>query len=279
MRDNYGYFLGKSAELAQDYRTLQTRLRAQGKLRAAPAALPASLAQDDILAMFSRIAFNDQDAATLGLSINTRTRGLVKRWDSPIRAQITFGASVPAYRATRDRAEISDYLADLDRLLPLSITQSDKDPNFHILVMSDADRAELMRRVRPLLHASNDAILRLFANPPKNVQCFVIVLSHPLKPARYQRAIALLRDEHPKYLRSACVQEEIAQGLGLTNDDPTVNPSIFNDNDAYTNLTALDRLMLQMLYSPQLRTGEPGDSALQKLKAALTTRAAIVPEK
>jgi hypothetical protein len=53
----------------------------------------------------------------------------------------------------------------------------------------------------------------------------------------------------------ACIHEELAQGLGLANDDPQARPSIFNDDEEFALLTGHDELLLQMLYDPRLRTG------------------------
>jgi hypothetical protein len=67
--------------------------------------------------------------------------------------------------------------------------------------------------------------------------------------------VALIRAEHPELLRSACIHEELAQGMGLANDSPAARPSIFNDDEEFGLLTRHDELLLKMLYDPRLRTG------------------------
>jgi AcrR family transcriptional regulator len=52
-----------------------------------------------------------------------------------------------------------------------------------------------------------------------------------------------------------CVVEEVTQALGLPNDSESVNPSIFNDDDAYQDLTWQDELFLRVLYDPRVRSG------------------------
>lgn len=62
-------------------------------------------------------------------------------------------------------------------------------------------------------------------------------------------------------MQRACIEEELAQGLGLANDSPYARPSIFNDDDEFATLTSMDEVMLQMLYDPSLRPGMTLDQA------------------
>jgi hypothetical protein len=56
-------------------------------------------------------------------------------------------------------------------------------------------------------------------------------------------------------MRLSCVHEELAQGLGLSNDSPLARPSIFNDDEEFATLTSHDELLLKMLYDPRLKSG------------------------
>ncbi len=63
-------------------------------------------------------------------------------------------------------------------------------------------------------------------------------------------------------MRSACIHEELAQGMGLANDSPGARPSIFNDDEEFALLTTHDELLLRMLYDTRLQTGmEPSVAA------------------
>ena len=64
-----------------------------------------------------------------------------------------------------------------------------------------------------------------------------------------------IRDEVQGLSRQACLEEEISQSLGLVRDDPTVRPSIFNDDEEFALLTRHDELLLQILYDPALAPG------------------------
>src|SRR5690606_5072987 len=77
----------------------------------------------------------------------------------------------------------------------------------------------------------------------------------------YVQAVAVIRAEHPDLLRLSCIHEELAQGLGLANDDPNARPSIFNDDEEFALLTRMDELMLRILYDARLRPGMTEDEA------------------
>jgi hypothetical protein len=71
----------------------------------------------------------------------------------------------------------------------------------------------------------------------------------------------LVRTEHPDLTRRACYHEELAQGLGLANDDQNARPSIFNDDEEFALLTSHDELLLKILYDPRLQPGMSADEA------------------
>ena len=56
-------------------------------------------------------------------------------------------------------------------------------------------------------------------------------------------------------MRKACIHEEIAQSLGLTNDSHLARPSVFNDDDEFATLTKFDEILLQILYDHRLNSG------------------------
>ena len=71
-------------------------------------------------------------------------------------------------------------------------------------------------------------------------------------------------------MRTSCIHEEIAQGLGLPNDSPTARPSIFNDDEEFALLTAHDELLLRVLYDPRLEIGMTPDEARPIVDAIAT---------
>ena len=91
-------------------------------------------------------------------------------------------------------------------------------------------------------------------NLPRDQLCIVVAFSEG-DASSYSRAIAIIRGEHPDLLRTSCIHEELAQGLGLANDSPQARPSIFNDDEEFGLLTTHDELLLKILYDPRLRIG------------------------
>ena len=95
--------------------------------------------------------------------------------------------------------------------------------------------------------------------PPQNY-CTVFAYSIGDSPV-YSDAVAVIRAELPPRLRSSCIHEELAQGMGLANDSPTARPSIFNDDEEFALLTNHDALLLQMLYDQRLTPGMTAETA------------------
>jgi hypothetical protein len=147
----------------------------------------------------------------------------------------------------------------------------DEDANFHVAVLSEDDRREFGPKLGDLVPGIAETSVRSFTNLPSSVLCLVIAFGVS-EEASYSQAVALIRAEHPDLLRTACIHEELAQGMGLANDSPNARPSIFNDDEEFGLLTRHDELLLQMLYDPRLRTGMTIDDAtpvVQQIAAEL----------
>ncbi len=180
----------------------------------------------------------------------------LQRWTKPVRLSITFGgASVPTEVRERDRQQIARFSARLTRVTGHPITLSDTaPPNFHVLVVNEPERRTLapprLRRIVP--GGISDASLAHLINLPRDTYCAVFTTDTG-NNSTPDTAVAVIRGEHPpSLLRTACLHEEIAQGLGLPNDSPRARPSIFNDDEEFGLLTTHDELLLQMLYDRRL---------------------------
>lgn len=96
----------------------------------------------------------------------------------------------------------------------------------------------------------------------ENAKCLGLIDFHP-GTSMIAKADILIKDELPDQIRNDCIVEEIVQSLGLMNDDPRVNPSIFNDDGRYRELTSHDEYLLRILYDPQIRPGmRPGQAMM-----------------
>nr|WP_209839334.1 DUF2927 domain-containing protein [Rubellimicrobium aerolatum] len=244
----------ESLELARYYERLQEDLLAQGLLRG-DAGGPDTPFTDTMLARnFIAIALFDEYVQGADTAAPDPRQAMLRRWDRPIRMQMVFGPSVAADQAVKDRASVAAYAARLSRLTGVPIEQVDKDANFHVAVLSEDDRRDFGAQLRDMVPGIADSSVRAFVNLPRSTLCLVIAFGTG-EGSGYSQAVALIRAEHPDLLRTACIHEELAQGMGLANDSPKARPSIFNDDEEFGLLTRHDELLLRMLYDPRLRTG------------------------
>lgn len=218
---------------------------------------------DDLARNFEKIAFYDEYARGAGLKKASATAGALGRWRRPVRVTVEFGDRVPLDQRLRDKATVQSYTARLSRVTghPISMTSAGGRGNFHVLFMGEDDRAHAVTRIKQLEPGIHDATLDVVRNLSRSDYCLVIAFSSPGNDDEYVSAIALIRDENPGILRKACIHEEIAQGLGLTNDSPRARPSIFNDDDEFALLTTHDEMLLAMLYDNRLSIGISAEQA------------------
>ena len=243
-----------SRDLAIYYRRLQNDLLAQGLLRGDGGG-PDTPFTDTLLARnFVRIALFNEYRDEADVQRPQATISKLRRWEGPIRMQVSFGDTVPLDQRDADIASVSTYAARLSRLTGVPIRITDEDPNFHVLFLGEDDRRGYADELRALIPNISPGTVRAFTNLPREQLCFVIGIFEPGRHS-YAKAVAMIRAEHPSLMRSACIHEELAQGMGLTNDSPEARPSIFNDDEEFARLTRHDELLLRMLYDRRLATG------------------------
>nr|WP_322867003.1 DUF2927 domain-containing protein [Aquicoccus sp. G2-2]MEA1114319.1 DUF2927 domain-containing protein [Aquicoccus sp. G2-2] len=245
----------ESRALRRYYTRIQNDLLARGLMRTDGGGPDTQFTKADLLRDFRNIAFyNEHSNNHIGLA-NSSVSNL-HRWEEPVRMKIEFGTSVPAAQRAEDTAFITNYAARLHRISghPIGITRSDS-ANFHVLVSSVDDRDQMIARIHEILPDASDATLNVFRRLSRSTYCLVVAEPGGASGSDYQRAVALIRAEHPPFMRHSCIHEELAQGLGLTNDSPKARPSIFNDDEEFAYLTTHDEMLLKMLYDPRLKTG------------------------
>jgi hypothetical protein len=211
----------------------------------------------DVMLMrnFERIALAEEYTRGAGLEPSNGALGEIKKWTGPVRIGVTFGSTVSEKAREKDRQSLAAYTRRLARVSGHPITFTNIQPNFHVLVMGEDDKPQLratLDRIAPGMEASSRAI---FLNLPRPIHCLVVAFADSESSNAYRQAVALVRSEHPDLSRLACFHEELAQGLGLANDDPNARPSIFNDDDEFALLTTHDEMLLRMLYDPRLLPG------------------------
>nr|WP_239495887.1 DUF2927 domain-containing protein [Yoonia maritima] len=250
-----------SKQLATYYKRLQNDLLTQGLLRGDGGGPDTQFTDTQLARNFVRIALFNEYRDDSDFRNAHSTVSNLRRWDQPIRMSVEFGNTVTSPQRDQDITSVQTYAARLSRLTGVPITFNDPNPNYHVIFLNEDDRHAFEPKLRALIPSISDATVRAFVNLPRDQLCVVIGTFKPGQSS-YSKAVAVIRAEHPNLMRSACIHEELAQGMGLANDSPGARPSIFNDDEEFALLTTHDELLLQMLYDPRLETGmDPATAA------------------
>ena len=220
---------------------------------------------DDVLQSFEQLAFYDEYARSGTYDRSAPTQVTLARWETPIRFNLFYGHTVSQAEQRRLDSEIAAYTKRLHRLTqhPMTITQ--RGGNFDVLMMGHDDTPEIDAYFAERRGVIGPEAQRVIASMPRDIHCIVMAFSNAPSGA-YSHAIAVIRTDTPDLLKTACIHEELAQGLGLANDSPRARPSIFNDDDEFATLTTMDGLMLEILYDDRLYSGMTLDQARPLLR-------------
>lgn len=238
----------KASGLTGHYARLQESLLAKGRLRQDKRPADAQLAPDVLTHNFQEIALRHEYSGG--------SKPLL-RWETPIRYSVAFGQSVSDERRIRDRADIGGYFSKLSRLSGRTIMPVSRHANFHVLVVGDGERRSIGQFLKTNVDGISNAAVNSILRMQPNHVCMVVTVPHSDKSKGIRSAVAIVRAELTGKMRQSCIQEELAQGMGLPNDCRTARPSIFNDNEEFGVLTRHDEALMTMLYNPALRSGMP----------------------
>lgn len=244
----------ESLELERYYARVQRDLVAKGLLRTDGGGPDTPYDARQLTENFVRIALFDEYTEEGGTLVARQTESTLRRWERPVRLQLTFGPSVPAEKAERDSAALERLARRLSRAAGHPINLVRRGGNFHVLILHEDERLGFADELRRLVPGIGDTAVRTITDMPRSTFCLVFAFSQG-GSSEYVNAIAVVRAEHPELLRLSCIQEEVAQGLGLANDSPRARPSIFNDDEEFALLTSHDEKLLQMLYDRRLEPG------------------------
>jgi len=252
-----------SIALSTYYARVEAGLLAQGLLRRDGGGPDTVFSARNLVDDFERIALFEEYTNVSGRIVARQTPSRLHRWERPIRMSVEFGASVPKAQQTMDRNNITSYAARLSRITGLPITQSFSNANYHVFVVNEDERVALGPRIRQILPGIDEAAVRAVVGMPRSTFCLVFAVD-PNDTGAYSNAVAVIRAEHPDLMRLSCIHEELAQGLGLSNDSPAARPSVFNDDEEFGLLTTHDELLLKMLYDPRMKLGMTPAAARQQ---------------
>lgn len=244
----------ESRDLAGYYKSVENGLVAQGLLRRDGGGPDVPFNSRNLVENFVRIALFEEYTASGGRIVARETASRIHRWDQPVQFKVTFGDTVPADQRAKDSRNIGSYVARLSRLTNRPMRLVSEAPNFHVFVVNESERRALGPELRRILPGISNAVVNAVTDMPRSTFCLVFA-SDPGDSGRYDKAVAVIRGEHPDLLRLSCIHEELAQGLGLANDSPAARPSIFNDDEEFGLLTNHDEMLLKMLYDPRIRAG------------------------
>ena len=227
---------------------------AQGLLRTDGGGPDTPFSRRQLVDNFIRIALFEEFANLGGTLVAQQTESRLHRWQTPIRMKVHFGDSVPLAQRDRDRSSVTAYASRLARLTGHPISQSPGNANYHVFIVNEDERRAIGPQLRAIIPDITTGAIATVAGMRRSTFCLVFARDAASNGA-YTQAVAVIRGEHPDLLRLSCIHEELAQGLGLSNDSPAARPSVFNDDEEFGLLTTHDELLLRMLYDPRMRPG------------------------
>ena len=257
----------QTGDLTRYYQQMEARLVSQGNLRQDRRVR--GLDAPTLARNFMSIAMRTEYSASGSASSSGYSP--LRRWEDPVRLGVHFGASVSAAQQRRDLAAVRGVAQRLHRATGHPIRVVGSGANFHVLVLSEPERANVrntLLRIAPgLSRAAQSAVMRM----RPDTFCLVMAIPHDDPENGIRQAIAIVRAEHPPRMRQSCMEEELAQGMGLTNDSHEARPSIFNDDEEYGVLTRHDELLLRMLYHNGLSCGMAPRDVVPRVEAVAQT--------
>lgn len=165
-------------------------------------------------------------------------RYIVKKYSRPVKFYID-------NRARKNRLpQVQQFIESLGGQvhgLKIQITERREEANFRIFIV---DRAHYKRIART----------EVYRDPNYSVpgRCLVRVAA---LPRGIVRSDAIIVSDEGEFLFKRCLIEEVLQGLGPLNDDPTLHRSVFNDTSKHSTFTRFDVYLLNMLYNQRIKPG------------------------
>lgn len=143
---------------------------------------------------------------------------------------------------------LDGYLGQLRERAGIDIARAEAATNIQVRFVDAGDFNALLPSLSCVV-VPGDLTWDIFASDPRRYGTRASVSG--TEPGQ---TVFIPQSAEPETVR-ACLIEEIAQGLGPANDLWGLGPTIFNDDAAHLWPTALDYLMLRVLYQPELRVG------------------------
>jgi len=232
----------------QLYSQALERYAAAGLMRTEYDPVDAPFTNADLARDFERIAFHMEFEEGEDLVQNSTPVTLVK-WDGPVRWQLTGDGATP-----QDYAAYRGYTGRLSRLTGLNFIETEVEPDILVMIATPVLRAAFVEKIDADGSGARMPLMREWAR--NDLYPCVGQVGRTRENGRWRnKATIVIKSETKGVLRDSCIHEELAQTLGLLNDDAAARPSIFNDDQEFALLTRHDELLLQILYDPRLKAG------------------------
>ena len=258
----------KEAKLIKYYSRLEERKISLGLLRQDGGGTDTPFDVDDIIEAFEQVAFyNEYDISGDKLLPNSEAVMLAK-WKSNINISVRFGNSVNKKQKDNDLLEINELIGVLSQVTNHNIEISQQNINMYVVIANQKEIKDLISEIGLLQPEFDPQRIPIIAQLPRDIHCMAMTSMNVQANSGISSSLVIIRNELPHIMRKACIHEEIAQSLGLTNDSHLARPSIFNDDDEFATLTKFDEILLKILYDKRLHSGISKDKATQIVKNA-----------
>ena len=246
-----------SFDLTTYFAATEAQIRAAGGMRTDYAPVDARFSKADLMRNFMRIAMFDEYEAVDGHYVANESPSNLRRFGRAVRVRVINGAATTSSAAQFNIQAVAEYTNRLAAITGanIRIAQEDERANMVVFFLNREEQPRYARQLGRYVTAPPFEVEDAFANSPNSLLCGAFSLSHKRTPDSYRSSVILIKSEHSEAMRAACVQEEMAQALGLTNDSRAARPSIFNDDEEFAALTRHDELLLKILYDSRLRAG------------------------
>lgn len=253
-----------------------------GRMRADRTPQDAPIDPKLLVKNFRKIAFDlETDPLGNGAPQDANDRPMIRKWLKPIVFSLA--------STDEDETEIGPRLERVARLLsditghPVLPYDEKGDESVRLLIVYGPDHAlKAMTNpnniAEPNWDANEQEAARELADsiaewrvaPSPCAAYFYINDDTPEEPiGEILFAVVMIRKEVPDLLLDACIEEELAQIMGLTNDDDEVRPSVFNDDQEFALLTDHDTELLRALYDPRIKPGMSPREAMPIIREVL----------
>jgi hypothetical protein len=212
---------------------------------------------DEIREGFFKIAFRAE------LQVG-RPAERVRKFDEPVR--IFVDGKPPLARRATMAAIVADIRRRVDHL-DVAITADRDEANFVVMLVADRDVAAT---IRSRYGRGRAAQIEKSLAP----QCLSSIAKD--NQFRIRRAEAILPVDADDFTFFDCAYEEILQGLGVINDDPSVPWTMFNDDVQMGFFDVYDQYLLNILYDPRIRPGMTRSEVGARLSGVLATTRVFV---